>query len=198
VLAIMIAAARDARADPFVASSCDPGDPLCVPLEALSRGAVVRRSVRKIPARDAWQIAELKRLALAVEGFAPAGACDSIVSTGAFTGLCTGSAKGPLGRVRVRMPVAVTVTEAANGAMRLSITNPSPMEIKPLLSWSPVVDPDHAKLVMDFIPAEHGWIVYSRVSVEMRDHVSSADTIAAALEKLQAWLEQHLEKHPGA
>jgi hypothetical protein len=166
-------------------------------LGALGLGKMHSAAVvlHRIPKTDqARQVARLKKLVRSVDGFAPSGACDGITSEGEGTGLCTGSVDGPLGKIPVRMPVAAKLTESDGGAMHLAISNMRPMEAKPLFSWSPVVEPGHLKVVVDFYPEGDAWLVYTRVAVEMSEHESSAKTISDALLKLDAWLSRDLAK----
>jgi len=161
-------------------------------LSTLHSAAVV---LHRIPKTDAArQIARLKKLSQRVDGFAPSGACDGITSDGDGTGVCTGSVDGPIGRIPVRMPVAAKLTESADGSIHLLIHNLRPMEAKPLFSWSPVVAPEHLKVMVDLFPTDDGWLVYTRVGVEMSDHASSAKTISDALLKLDSWLSRELAR----
>ena len=161
-------------------------------LGRLHSGAVV---LHKIPRRDpSRQLARLRRLVRAVGGFAPSEACDGIVTTGDGTGLCTRSVDGPLGRVPVRMPVSAKLAEEASGAVRLVITNHQPMEAKPLFGWSEVVAPGRLKVVYEMYPCDDGWLVYTRVGVDMKAHEGSAKTISDALLKLDAWLTRELAR----
>jgi len=164
-------------------------------LRALGLGKMHSAAVvlHHIPKTDAArQIARLRVLAHRVDGFDPSGACDRITSEGDGTGLCTGSVDGPIGRIPVRMPVSARLTESADGSVHLLISNVRPMEAKPLFSWSPVVAPGHLKVAVDLYPTDDGWLVYTRVGVEMSDHESSAKTISDALLKLDSWLSRDL------
>jgi hypothetical protein len=236
----LLASVSPASADPFVASSCHEGDPLCVAEESalartpfgaqenasalpeLARGKTVKRSIadgsftskdknslralgavsmhagvilmHKIPRRNEAQQKELRRLVHSVDAFLPSGACDAIVKEGPGIGLCAGTADGPVGKVAVRMPVSARLDDAADGSLHLVISNPRPMEIKPLLSWSPIVQPDHLKMQVDLFPVQDGWLVYSRIAVDMQDHVGSAKEIADAMEKLDRWLVRDLSR----
>jgi hypothetical protein len=166
-------------------------------LRALGLGTMHSAAVvlHRIPKTDAArQLARLKKLSQRVDGFAPSGACDGITSDGEGTGLCTGSVDGPLGRIPVRMPVAAKLTEGGDGSIHLLIHNLRPMEAKPLFSWSPVVAPDHLKVMVDLYPTDDGWLVYTRVGVEMSEHESSAKTISDALLKLDSWLSRELAR----
>jgi hypothetical protein len=159
-------------------------------LRSLHAAAV---SLYKIPRRDG-QMRRLRALAHAVGGFSPSEACDGIVTQGDGVGLCTGSVDGPLGRIPVRMPVSARLSEGPDGSIRLVISNDRPMEAKPLFGWSQIVAPGHLKVVYDMYPAEDGWLVYSRVGVEMSAHEGSAKTISDALIKLESWLTRELAK----
>ena len=154
-------------------------------LGTIHSGAVV---LHKIPKRDAAQMDRLRALTKAVGGFAPSEACDGIVTQGVGVGLCTGSVDGPIGRIPVRMPVSARLSEMGGGAMRLVITNHQPMEAKPLLGWSEVVAPGHLKVDYEMFPTDDGWLVYTRVGVEMSAHEGSAKTILDAFLKLDSWL----------
>jgi hypothetical protein len=57
-----------------------------------------------------------------------------------------------------------------------------------------VVDPDHLKVVYEMYPTDDGWLVYTRVGVDMSAHASSAKTISDALLKLEAWLTRELAR----
>jgi len=161
-------------------------------LSALHSGVV---ALHKIPKTDASrQIARFRKLARAVEGFSPSGACDEIVAEGEGSGLCTGSVDGPLGKVPVRMPFAAKLTEGEDGSLHLLMRNMRPLEAKPLFSWSPVVAPDHMKFAVDLYPTDDGWLVYTRIGVDMSAHESSAKTITDALVKLDTWLSRELSK----
>jgi hypothetical protein len=165
-------------------------------LRALGLGKLHSAAVvlHRIPKTDpAKQLARLRKLARAVDGFAPSGACDGITAEGDGKGLCTGSVDGPLGKIPVRMPVGAKLVEDGD-KVHLTIQNVRPMEAKPLFSWSPVVDPGHLKVLVDFYPTPEndGWLVYTRVGVEMSDHESSAKTISDALLKLDSWLSKEL------
>ncbi len=166
-------------------------------LRALGLGKMHSAAVvlHHIPKTDAArQISRLRMLAHRVDGFDPSGACDRITAEGDGTGLCTGSVDGPLGRIPVRMPVAARLTESGDGSVHLLISNVRPMEAKPLFAWSPVVAPGHLKVAIDLYPTDDGWLVYTRVGVEMSDHESSAKTISDALLKLDAWLSRDLSR----
>ena len=54
--------------------------------------------------------------------------------------------------------------------------------------------PDHLKVIVDMYPTDDGWLVYTRVGVEMSDHESSAKTISDALLKLDSWLSRDLAR----
>jgi hypothetical protein len=140
------------------------------------------------------QLARLQALVRSLDKFAPADACDGIVSTGDSKGMCTSHVDGPLGKVAVRMPVAAKLTEGRGGALQLVLTNPSPMEAKPFLGWSEVVAPNHLKVAYEMFPTDDGWLVYVRVGVEMSNHEGSAKTISDALLKLESWLTKELAK----
>ncbi len=150
--------------------------------------------LHKIPRRDDVQQKRLRKLSSAVDGFAPSGACDAIVREGNGTGLCAGTADGPLGKVPVRMPVAARLDDGANGSLHLTIWNPRALEIEALLSWSPVVAPDHLKMQIDLFPVADGWLVYTRIALEMSEHTGSAKEIADAMEKLDRWLVRELSR----
>jgi hypothetical protein len=151
-------------------------------------------SIHKIPKRDVEQIARLRSLARAVGGFAPSEACDGIVTEGNGTGLCTGSVEGPFGKVPVRMPVSAKLQESSDGRVLLTISNDRPMEAKPLFGWSEIVAPGHLKVVYEMFPADGGWLIYTRVGVEMSAHKSSAKTISDAMLKLESWLTRELAR----
>jgi hypothetical protein len=160
-------------------------------LGTLHSAAVV---LHKIPKRDAAQLDRLRALTRSVGGFSPSEACDGIVTQGVGVGLCTGSVDGPIGRIPVRMPVSAKLSDMPGGGVRLVITNHQPMEAKPLLGWSEVVAPGHLKVVYEMFPTDDGWLVYTRVGVEMSAHEGSAQTIADALLKLDAWLTRDLSR----
>lgn len=150
---------------------------------------------RKIPRSEGpRQLARLQALAHAPEGFAPSGACDEMTSTGDANALCSGHVAGPLGSVPVRMPVAAKLVQQADGSVRLSLSNPKPLEAKPLFSWSSVVAPQRLQVVYELYPDPDGWLVYVRVGVEMSSHESSARTISDAMLKLEAWLTRELAR----
>jgi len=150
---------------------------------------------RRIPMtnRDR-QLARVRTLSRSVDGFAPSGACDGIVSEGEGRGLCTGSVDGPLGRVSARMPVAAKLTQSESGTVRLSIRNHRPLEIKPLFSWTQVVPTGRLVLEIEMIPEETTWLVRSRVAVDMTDYEGSASKITDAMLKLEAWLASDLSR----
>jgi hypothetical protein len=154
--------------------------------------AVVLHKIKRTD--GARQIARLRSLVRSVDQFAPSEACDRIVSTGESKGLCSGRVDGPFGKVSVRMPVAARLTEGADGAFRLLISNPLPMEAKPLFGWSQVVAPGGLKVAYEMFPTDDGWLVYARVGVEMSAHEGSAKTISDALLKLESWLTRELAK----
>ena len=68
--------------------------------QSLHAGVVL---MHKIPKRNEAQLKRLRALVSAVDGFAPSGACDEIVREGNGSGLCAGTADGPLGKVKVRI-----------------------------------------------------------------------------------------------
>jgi hypothetical protein len=140
------------------------------------------------------QLARLNVLVRSLDKFAASEACDGIVATGESKGVCTGHVDGPIGRVPVRMPVSAKLTEGEGGVIHLVITNHLPMEAKPLLGWSEVVAPGHLKVAYDMFPTEDGWLVYTRIGVEMSSHEGSAKTISDALLKLEGWLTRELAK----
>jgi hypothetical protein len=152
-------------------------------------------ALHRVPRTDAArQMTRLRALVKTPGGFAPSEACDGIVTQGEGTGLCTGTVDGPLGKVPVRMPVSAKLSEGQDGTVRLVITNHKPMEAKPLLGWSEVVAPGHLKVVYEMFPTEDGWLVYTRVGVEMSAHEGSAKTISDALLKLDGWLSKELAR----
>jgi hypothetical protein len=159
-------------------------------LESPQSAAVV---IRKIAKTDgARQLARLAALAHAPEGFAPSGACDEIVPQGEAHALCTGHASGPFGNVAVRMPVAAQLVQSADGGLHLALHNPKALEARGLLSWSTVVRAGHLQVAYDLVPAGDGWLVYARVGVEMSAHEDSANEIAGAMLRLEAWLTRQL------
>lgn len=150
---------------------------------------------RRIPITDRErQLARLRTLTRSVDGFAPSGACDGITSEGEGRGLCTGSVDGPLGRVSARMPVAARLSQAESGAVRLTIRNHRPLEIKPLFSWTQVVPPGRLALDIDMVPEGATWVVRARVAVDMTDYEGSASKITDAMLKLEAWLAADLSR----
>ena len=152
-------------------------------------------ALHKIPKRDAGrQMARLDGLVHAVGGFAPSEACDALVTQGDHVGLCTGTVDGPLGKVPVRMPVNAKLTREPSGVVRLAITNHAPMEARPLVGWSEVVAPGHLKVIYEMFPTDDGWLVYTRIGVEMSAHEKSAKTITDAMVKLDVWLTRELAK----
>jgi len=159
--------------------------------QSLHAGVVL---MHKIPKRNDAQAKKMQHLAQAVDGFAPSGACDAIVREGNGTGMCAGTADGPVGKVPVRMPFATRLSDGAGGSLHLAIWNPRPMEAKSLFSWTPLVSPDHLKMQVDMYPVTDGWLVYTRIAVNMREHHCSAKQIAAALEKLDRWLVSDLSR----
>jgi hypothetical protein len=140
------------------------------------------------------QIARLNALVRSVDKFAPSDACDGIVATGESRGVCTSHVDGPVGKVAVRMPVAAKLTEGQGGVIRLVMTNPLPMEAKPLFGWSEVVAPQKLKVVYEMFPMDDGWLVYVRLGVQMSKHEGSAKTISDALLKLEGWLTKELAR----
>jgi hypothetical protein len=161
-------------------------------LQKLSSAAVI---VRKIPRSEGpRQLARLEALARAPEGFAPSGACDEMVGQGEASALCSGHVSGPMGNVPVRMPVAAKLKHGADGSLHLSLSNPRPLEAKPLFSWSSVVSPEHLQVSYELFPDPDGWLVYVRVGVEMSSHESSATTISDAMLRLEAWLTRELAR----
>lgn len=191
------AAADDAR--PVVRASYagtltnqDRASMRAIGISDVDSGVVV---IRKIGAVDEARIERrLRALAKSLEGFAPSGACDAITSEGEGAGLCTGSADGPLGRVPVRMPVAASFTKTPDGKLRFVITNRRPMEAKALFAWTSIVDPQKLKVVYELHPQEDGWLVYTRVAVDMNSHEGSAKTISDAMLKLESWLTRDLAR----
>lgn len=150
---------------------------------------------RRIPRKDRErQLARLRTLTRAVDGFAPSGACDGIVSEGDGRGLCTGSVDGPLGRVSARMPVAARLSQSESGLVRLSIKNHRPLQIKPLFSWTEVVPAGRLVLDIEMTPDGATWLVRSRVAVDMTDYEGSASKITDAMLKLEAWLASDLSR----
>jgi hypothetical protein len=139
------------------------------------------------------QIERLRTLARSVEAFGPSGTCDSIKVEGVGRGVCSGSVDGPIGRVRVRIPVAVELVERES-AMRVLIRNLRPLEAKGLFSWRELVASNHMKVVVDLYPTEDGWYVYTRIGVEMSDHESSAHKISDTLLNLDSWLVRELAR----
>jgi hypothetical protein len=161
-------------------------------LPSMHSAAVV---LHEIPRTDgARQMARLRSLVRSLDQFAPSDVCDHLVATGESRGLCTGRVDGGFGKVSIRMPVAVKLTEGAGGSVRLVLFNPQPMEAKPLFGWSEVVPPGGLKLAYDLFPTEEGWLVYARVGVQMSAHEGSAKTISDALLKLESWLTRELAK----
>lgn len=161
-------------------------------ISEVDSGVVVLRKIGNV---DEAQIEQrLRTLTKSVDGFAPSGACDAITSEGEGAGLCTGSVDGPLGRVPVRMPVVASYTRTPSGVFRLTITNRRAMEAKPLFAWTSVVDPQKLKVVYELYPQEEGWLVYTRVAVDMNSHEGSAKTISDALLKLESWLTRDLSR----
>lgn len=151
--------------------------------------------VRRIPFTDRErQLARVRALARSVDGFAPSGACDGIVSEGEGRGLCTGSVDGPLGRIVARMPVAAKLSQSENGTVRLAIHNHRPLEIKPLFSWTEVVPTGRLKLEIEMTPGEGAWLVRTRVAVDMTDYEGSASKITDAMLKLESWLASDLSR----
>jgi hypothetical protein len=161
-------------------------------LPTMHSAAVV---LHEIPRTDAArQVARLRTLARSLDQFAPSDVCDHLVATGDSRGLCTGHVDGGFGKVSVRMPVAAKLTEGAGGSLRLVVFNPQPMEAKPLFGWSEIVPPGGLKLAYDLFPTEEGWLVYTRVGVQMSAHEGSAKTISEALLKLESWLTRELAR----
>ena len=148
--------------------------------------------MHKIPRRTDTQAKRLRKLVAAVDGFAPSGACDEIVREGTGTGLCVGTADGPVGKIPARMPVAARLDDGPDGSLHLAIWNPRALEVKALFSWSPVVSPDHLKMQIDLFPVADGWLVYTRIALDMSAHTGSAKEIADAMEKLDTWLVREL------
>jgi hypothetical protein len=159
--------------------------------KAVHAGVVV---LHKIPKRDAQQVERVKSLVHQLGGFMPANACDAITSEGPGRATCSGSTSGPIGKVSVRMPVQATFGGDARGGVHVAITNPRAMEVKPLFSWSSIVAPEHLKLAIDMYPVDDGWLVYTRIGVNMREHAESAKTITDTLEKIDAWLMKDLSR----
>ncbi len=159
--------------------------------QALHAGTVL---MHKIPKRNEAQAKRLQRLIQAVDGFAPSGACDAIVREGTGAGMCAGTADGPLGKVPVRMPFGARLSDGENGSLHLAFWNPRALEVKPMFSWSPIVSPDHLKMQIDMFPVTDGWLVYTRIAVDMKEHTGAAKEIAAALEKLDRWLVRDLSR----
>jgi hypothetical protein len=92
------------------------------------------------------------------------------------------------------MPVVASFTKTPSGVYRLVITNRRPMEAKALFAWTSVVDPQKLKVVVELYPQEEGWLVYTRVAVDMSSHEGSARTISDALLKLESWLTRDLSR----
>jgi hypothetical protein len=136
----------------------------------------------------------LAALSRSVEGFAPSGACEGIVSQGDGRGLCTGTVAGPLGRVPARVPVAAKLSQGEGGAVRLSIQNDRPLEVKRLFSWKEVVPPGRLKLEIDMAPEEGAWLVRTRVAVDMSNYKGSASKITDAMLKIDSWLASDLSR----
>jgi hypothetical protein len=155
-------------------------------------GVVVLRKIGKVD--EARITNRIRTLVKSVDGFAPSGACDGITAEGEGIGLCTGSVEGPIGRIPVRMPVAAAFSKMPNGGLRVVIRNRQHMEAKAVFAWTQVVDPDHLKVVYEMYPTDDGWLVYTRVGVDMSSHASSAKTISDALLKLDAWLTRELAR----
>jgi hypothetical protein len=150
--------------------------------------------MHKIPKRTDAQTRKLRKLVSAVDGFAPSGACDAIVREGNGAGLCAGTTDGPVGKVPVRMPVAARLDDGPDGSLHLVLWNPRAMEVRALLSWVPVVAPDHLKMQVDMFPVVDGWLVYTRIAVDMSEHTGSAKEIAEGMEKLDRWLVRELAR----
>jgi hypothetical protein len=161
-------------------------------LPKVDSAVVVLRRIR--PTDEAKVVGRLRALAHAVDGFAPSEACDAIRSEGDGIGTCSGTAEGPIGRVPVQMPIAVSFSRLEGGGLRLGMRNRAAMQAKGLFGWTSIVDPDRLKLVYDLYPTSNGWVVYTRVGVEMSAHRGSATTITDALQKLDRWLTQDLDR----
>ena len=151
--------------------------------------------LRRIPRSEGpRQLARLEALARSPEGFAPSGACDEMVGQGEASALCSGHVAGPMGDVPVRMPVATRLRHDSDGSVHLSLSNPRPLEAKPLFSWSSVVSPERLQVSYELFPDPEGWLVYARIGVEMSAHEGSAKTISDAMLKLEAWLTHELAR----
>lgn len=204
VVAVSVAFGDEARAagleqDVVVRRSSEEGtltddDRLRLREIGLARPQSAAVVVRKIRRADAAQLSRLRALVQAPEGFGPSGACDRISGQGEAHAMCTGHVRGPLGEVPVRMPVAARLVEGGDGSLHLFLSNPRALEAKPFLSWSTVVAPEHLKVSYELFPQPDGWLVYTRVGVEMSAHGDSAKTIADAMLKLDAWLSRELSR----
>ena len=54
------------------------------------------------------------------------------------------------------------------------------------------MSPDHLKMQIDLFPVADGWLVYTRIALDMSAHTGSAKEIADAMEKLDTWLVREL------
>lgn len=92
------------------------------------------------------------------------------------------------------MPVAAKLSQTESGAVRLSIHNHRPLEIKPLFSWTEVVPTGRLKLEIEMTPEDGAWLVRTRVAVDMTDYEGSASKITDAMLKLASWLASDLSR----
>jgi hypothetical protein len=155
----------------------------------LHAGAVV---IRKIMTNHGQQLARLRDLVSAVEGFKPAGLCDKIVRQGVGRGICHAQVEGPIGAVPLRLPLAAELFDAEAGGQQFLLRNVRSLEVKPLFSWTEIVKPNGMKVAIDLFPQPDGWLVYTRVGLAFSDHENAAEKLLAALLQLDNWLAQEL------
>jgi hypothetical protein len=159
----------------------------------LTAAAIV---IHKIPRHDESGLGDyFDTLLQSVERFTRSGVCGAIAPTGKGTGLCSGHAPGPFGRAPLRMTFEVTLAHEPK-AFHLLFTNTRSLEAKPVLAWTPIVYPGRLKVLIDLVLEPDGWLVYTRMGVEMKKYASAARRIVDAMFGLDAWLVRELEARP--
>jgi hypothetical protein len=158
--------------------------------QQVQAGAVV---IRKISKNDGKQIERLRQLVAALDGFKPAGLCEKIVGQGFGRALCTATTEGPLGSLPVRLPMAAKL-EPHDAGTRLTLRNERSLEVKVLFSWMEIVRPNNIQLAFDLMPQPDGWLLYTRVGVNLAKRQDTADKLCKLLLKLDTWLAQDLAR----